>query len=257
MLGTILLILDIIFLIIATIIMYPLSRLIGLFDRHARDEFCLSFIKFAMKSFIFLSGAKIIYKGLENLPEKGRAVVYIGNHRGFFDIVSHYAVVPDLTGFIAKQEMRTWPLIGWWMSSVYCLFLNRKDKREGLKTIVQGIEQVKNGISMVIYPEGTRSKQEGHILPFHPGSFKLATKSGADIIPFASSNSGAILDDHFPWIKRATMCIEFCEPIKVSELSEEEKQNLPDMTRKIIYDRLIANGKEIGALPEDFVPEEL
>lgn len=252
MIGTILLIFDLLLLTIASVITFPLSRLIGLFDRHARDVFCLGFVKLAMKSFIFYAGAKVKYIGLENLPPKGKPVVYIGNHRGFYDIVALYAVVPDLTGFVAKEEMRKWPLIGWWMSSVYCLFLNRKNKREGLKTIMQGIEYVKKGVSMVIYPEGTRSKQEGVLGYFHPGSFKLATKPRADIIPVISSNSGGILDDHFPWIRHTTMCMEIGKPVPTEGLSDEEIQELPDLTHKIIYERLIANGKAIGSLPEDF-----
>lgn len=256
MIGTILLVIDLLLLAVASLITFPLSRLIGLFNKHAQDEFCLGFVKLAMRSFRFFSGAKVKYIGLENLPEKGEAVVYIGNHRGFFDIVALYPVVPDLTGFVAKEEMRKWPLIGWWMSSVYCLFLNRKNKREGLKTIMEGITNVKNGVSMVIYPEGTRSKTEGHLGAFHAGSFKLATKPKAKIIPVISNDSGAILDDHFPWIRRATMCMEIGKPIPTDGLSEEELQELPDKVRGIIYERLIENGKAIGSLPQDFQPEE-
>ena len=78
------------------------------------------------------------------------------------------------------------------MKNLHCLFLDRKDIKQGLKTILEGIEKVKSGISICIFPEGTRNKVNDTFLPFHEGSFKIAEKSGCPIIPMSIYNSAAI-----------------------------------------------------------------
>ena len=150
-------------------------------------------------------------------------------------------MVPDLTGFVAKKEMRFWPLIGWWMSSVYCLFLDRKDRKQGITTILEGVKYVKKGISMWIFPEGTRSKTEGEMLPFKHGSFKLATKSEAPIVPVALNGSGKIFDDHPPIIKKGKVRVEFLTPIETKGLSPEELNNLPDRVHAMIVEKVKAH----------------
>lgn len=204
-----------------------------------------------MKSLLFTAGTEVDYRGLENLPEKGQAAAYIGNHRGFFDVVASYAIMPDLTGFIAKKEMRSWPLIGWWMRTTYCLFLDRENQYEGVKTIIEGVKLLKKGISMVIYPEGTRSREEGKMLDFHQGSFKLATKAKVPLIPIAANNSSAVFEDN-KRVKKAKIIIEFCKPIDTASLSAEELKALPNTVRAILQEKIITNGKELGTLPEDF-----
>jgi len=256
MIGLILFVLDVLLVCIISLIIYPLSLLIGLFDKKAKDIFSLRFVQFSLRTFMFAAGAKVRYIGLENLPRDGRAVVYTGNHRSFFDVIASYPVLPGLTGFIAKKEMIHWPVISWWMRGVYCLFLDRSNKRAGLKTILEGVQNVKSGVSMVIFPEGTRSHKEGHLGMFHYGSFKLATKAGAPVVPVAFSNSGAIWDDHLPWIRRETMVVEFCKPIETAGMSDSELAELPDRVREIVYERHIANAKAIGSLPEDFERED-
>ncbi len=242
--------------VLTTIILYPVSRLIGLFSVHGRDVFCQWYAVTWCHAARTVSGNKVIYKGLENLPTDGRTVVYIGNHRSNFDIVEMYPVVPGLTGFVAKSEMSKWPIFNLWLPAINALYMNRTNNREGLKTILAGIKKVESGISMVIYPEGTRSKEEGKLLPFHAGSFKLATKPGVDIIPVASSNSSALLEDNFPHLKAVPTVMEFGEPIHTKGLSKEELEELPEKVRDIIYDMVIRNSKEIGVLPESFVRED-
>ncbi len=224
---------------ILTLVVYPVSRLAGLFKRRWRDMIALRFVQFELRVARVLSGAKLEYIGLEYLPGKGDdAVVYISNHRGFFDIIATYPVFKDCTGFIAKKEMRTWPLLGWWMSSVYCLFLDRKDHRQGIATIIQGAKNVQNGISMWVFPEGTRSKVEGEMLPFKHGSFKMATKAQAAIIPVAINGSGKIFDDHVPIIKSGKVRVEFMEPIETKDLTPEEIQQLPDRVHALIEEKV-------------------
>lgn len=227
--------------IIETLFAYPFIFIVGLFDKNKKDRIALSFIQAHMRLARFISGAKIEYAGLENLPSADEAVVYIGNHRGFFDIIAAYPLMPGPTGFIAKKEMKKWPLVGWWMSSVHCLFLDRSDRRQGIATILEGVQKLKNGISMWIFPEGTRSKVEGEMLPFKKGSFKLATKAQVPIIPVAFNGSSAIFEDHAPLLKAERMRIEFLPRIETAGLSADEQAKLPDEVHDMIEEVVKAN----------------
>lgn len=240
MIRLILIIIGAIVLTIVTAFLFPVTRLVGLFDKRRQDMICLWFVQKSLALTRFLAGAKVQYIGLEYLPEDGDAVVFISNHRGFMDIIATYPVLKGRTGFVAKKEMEHWPLISWWMDSVYCLFLDRKNSREGIKTILQGVKYIEQGISMWIYPEGTRSKVEGEMLPFKHGSFKLATKPGVPIIPVAIVGSGKLFDDHYPLVTGGPVRIEFMEPIPTKDLTNEEKDALPDRVHALIE----ANVKE-------------
>ena len=241
MVRLILVIIAVIITIIETFFLFPVSRLVGLFNKRGQDLISLRFVQYKLKTAAFLSGAKTTYVGLENLPEKGEGVVYISNHRGFFDVIATYPVFPDLTGFVAKKEMKNWPLVGWWMNSVYCLFIDRKDRRQGIRTILEGVEYVKKGVSMWIFPEGTRSKVEGEMLPFKHGSFRLATKANAAIIPVAINGSGKIFDDHVPKITKGNVRVEFLERIETKDLSEEERSELPEKVHALILEKVQAH----------------
>ena len=201
--------------------------LIGKKNPKLRDESSLHIVQFMFRLIQWLAGTKVTVIGEENVP-KDIPVLYIGNHRSFFDIVITYARCPRLTGYVAKDSMKKVPLLSVWMERLYCLFLNRTDIKEGLKTILTGIEQIKNGISMCIFPEGTRNKgdDETKLLPFKEGSFKMAEKTGCPIILMSMNNTSAILEDHFPFIRSTHVVLEYSKPIYPKELSKEERKFL-------------------------------
>lgn len=215
---------------------------VGKFNRRAKDISSLRIIQTVFKFILKVTGADITIIGHENVP-KDQAVLYIGNHRSFFDILLTYVLCPDLTGYVAKKEMEPIPLLSTWMRYLHCLFLDRKDIKEGMKTILTAIEKVKSGISICIFPEGTRNKgtDELELLPFHDGSFKIATKSGCPIIPMAISNSAEIFENHFPKIKPCKVVVEYGKPIYPEELSREDKKRLGAYTQGIILEMLKKN----------------
>ena len=216
--------------------------IVGKFNKRAKDISSLRIIQTVFKFVLKVTGAKITIIGHENVPTN-QAVLYIGNHRSFFDILLTYTLCPDLTGYIAKKEMEPIPLLSTWMRYLHCLFLDRKDIKEGMKTILTAIEKVKSGISICIFPEGTRNKgtDELELLPFHDGSFKIATKSGCPIIPMAISNSAEIFENHFPKIKPCKVVVEYGKPIYPEELSREDKKRLGTYTQGIILEMLKKN----------------
>ena len=183
---------------IFSIPLYLIEWLIGKVNPHARDISSLRIVQGAFKIILFLSGCKLTVIGEEHVP-KDETVLYIGNHRSFFDVVITYARCPGLTGYLAKKEIEKVPFLSTWMRYLYCLFLDRKDIKQGLKTILTAIDHVKQGISIFIFPEGTRSTgaDQTELLPFREGSFKVATKTDCLIVPVAITNTSQILEDHF------------------------------------------------------------
>ena len=139
--------------------------------------------------------------------------------------------------------MERYPLLSNWMHYLHCLFLDRKDIKQGLKTILTAIEKIKSGISICIFPEGTRNKNkdELELLPFHEGSFKIASKSGCAIIPMAMNNTAEIFEAHMPKIKSTHVVLEYGKPIYVKELSKEDQKHLGTYTQNIIYEMLEKN----------------
>ena len=231
----------VLFLILSTPLML-VEWIIGKFNPCLKDRSSLAIVNWAFRWVIRLSGTKVIAIGEENIPTD-TAVLYVGNHRSFFDVVLTYVRVPRPTGYIAKKEMLKWPLLNIWMKDLHCLFLDRQDIKAGLKTILQAIEKAKNGISICIFPEGTRNKNADDLdlLPFHDGSFKIASKTGCAIIPMALNNTVEIFEAHFPKIKSTHVVLEYGEPIYVKDLSREDQKHLGAYTQNILHDMLEKN----------------
>ena len=224
------------FFLIISIPFYLISLVIGLFNRHAKVAYSQQMAALCFRIVLFFAGTKRIVLGLDNVP-KDEAVLYAANHRGFADIPVGYTTLPTLTGFVAKKEISKVPLMSWWMRNLNCLFLDRDDLKAGLKTILQGVEYIKEGYSMFIMPEGTRSQEED-MLPFKEGSLKMAEKTGCAIIPVAITNSDAVFEQQAPWVKKTTVIIHYGKPIYPNDLEKETKKHLGAYVRSIIADML-------------------
>jgi len=216
---------SVIFYLILSIPVLIFEGLTGRKDRRSSDERSIFNVRWIFKIILFFAGVKITVKGKEKIPGD-QAVLYVGNHRSYFDILVGYTTVPGLVGFVAKKEMEKIPLLSSWMRHVNCLFLDRQNVKEGLKTILQGIEQVKNGVSVWIFPEGTRNTNEDimELLPFKEGSLKIAEKSGCPVVPVAISGTAEVFEKHLPFIRPSKVIIEFGEPFLVKELEPESKK---------------------------------
>jgi 1-acyl-sn-glycerol-3-phosphate acyltransferase len=178
------------------------------------------------------SGAKIFVTGLENVP-KDRPVVFISNHQSDFDILIFLAYSPVPIGFVAKIELMKVPLLSTWIKLLGSVFLDRSDIRQGAKAILDGIDKIKNGHSMVLFPEGTRSRT-GEMLPFKAGGFKLATKPGADIVPVTIDGSCMLMEGNNYIIKPGDVYVTFHPAVKTRGLTSEELTALPRKVEEII-----------------------
>lgn len=215
---------------------------LGKQNQRKKDISSLRIIQAVFRVILKVTGADITIIGHERVP-KDQAVLYIGNHRSYFDILLTYVLCPDTTGYIAKKEMEPIPLLSNWMKYLHCLFLDRKDIKEGLKTILTAVDEIKNGVSICIFPEGTRNKHDSELemLPFHEGSFKIATKTNCPVVPIAIHNSAEIFEAHLPKIRPCRVVVEYGEPIYPEQLSKEEKKHLGSYTRNVILEMLKKN----------------
>ena len=221
--------------------------LIGKKNRRLRDVQSLAVIQCVFRLILWMAGVKITVKGRENVPTD-QAVLYVGNHRSYFDILVGYVTVPSLTGFVAKKEMEKIPLLSSWMKLVNCLFLDRVNLKEGLKTILAGIEQVKRGVSVWIFPEGTRNRHDDilELLPFKEGSLKIAEKSGCPVVPVAMFGTADVFEKHIPFIRPAHVIVEYGKPFYIKELEPENRKKAGAYTRDVIIGMLEKLQEEAG-----------
>lgn len=207
-----------------------------------KDISSLRIIQAVFRFILKITGVKVTVIGEENVP-KDTPVLYIGNHRSYFDILLTYSRCPIRTGYVAKKEMERYPLLSNWMKYLHCLFLDRSDIKQGLQIILTAVEKIKSGISICIFPEGTRNKADSDLemLPFHEGSFKIATKAKCPIIPVSMNNTSEMFEAHFPRIKPCHVVIEYGKPIYPEELSKEDRRKIAAYTQNIILETLKKN----------------
>ena len=221
-------------------ILFFVEWIIGKIDKKAKDYSSLRIVQWGFRVILWIGGVKITVKGKENIPDE--AALFVGNHRSYFDILVLYVQCERLTGFVAKDAMEKIPSLRVWMRYLYCLFLDRKDPRAGMKTILQAIEYIKQGVSICIFPEGTRNDgEELSMLPFKEGSFKIATKTGCPIVPVSINNSAEIFENHMPKMKKTHVIVEYGTPIYPKELDKEDQKFIGAKCQKIIEDTIQKN----------------
>lgn len=206
----------------------------------AKNKSSLAIVSWAFRCVLFISGVSVTVLGEENVPQD-TPVLYIGNHRSYFDIVMTYVRVPRPTGYIAKIGMLKVPLLSNWMKNLHCLFLDRQDIKQGMRTILDAVEKVNSGISICIFPEGSRSTEPDVFLPFRGGSFKIAEKSGCPIIPISINNADQIWEAHLPKIKKTHVVIEYGKPIYTKDLDREQKRHIDETVQGIIKEMYFKN----------------
>jgi len=181
-------------------------------------------------------GCRMTVTGRENIPRKG-GVCFVSNHAGFIDILVILAYTGRPFGFVAKQELMLAPILNIWIPMLGGRFIDRKNPRKALKTINAGVARIKSGGAMIIFPEGHRSRGRG-LLPFRPGSFKLATQSEAVIVPVAITGTYDIFEKNYR-VHSGPVSVTFCKTVNTADISaSDRKQALSDQIYAIIKEEL-------------------
>ena len=227
---------------ILSIPVFFVEWVIGNFNREMRDYSSLRIVQWGFKVILKITGVSVTVIGEENVPDE--PVLFIGNHRSYFDILLTYSRCRRLTGYIAKKEMERYPLLSTWMRNLYCLFLNRHDMRESLRVIRTAIDYIRQGISICIFPEGTRNRgEELTMLPFKEGSFRIAEKTGCAIVPMSMNNTAAIFENHIPRIQKVHVVLEYGKPIYPNQLEPEQRKHLGTYCQNIIQETINRNAE--------------
>jgi 1-acyl-sn-glycerol-3-phosphate acyltransferase len=188
------------------------------------------------KAVIFITGCTMDVIGREHIPPVG-SVCFVCNHVGIFDIIIVLAYIGRPFGFIAKKELSYIPFFNIWIYILGGIFIDRKHMRKSLKAIKLGIEKLKKGNSMVVFPEGTRSKGRG-LLPFKSGSIKLATNSLVPIIPVAIAGSYEVFEKDYR-VHAAPVKLVFCPVVFTAKMIPDDRRHqLAPQVRSVIESAL-------------------
>lgn len=209
-----------------------LALLIGLFNKNIQYKIGAVITGCAAAIFYKINGAELTVVGREHIPKK-ETVLFVGNHRSFIDIPLLLAYSKKDIGFVAKHTLKKTPILNIWMFLIGCLFLDRTNLRKGAKTIKEGINLLKAGHSLVIFPEGTRGYSES-MLPFKQGSMKLALKANVRVVPFAISGTGEIYEDNGYRFKKGPVKLSFGPPMDLSLLDKEAQKNCATDVQEVI-----------------------
>lgn len=178
---------------------------------------------------------KLNVTGLENIPDG--PVVFVSNHQSYADIPIYFAAITTKQyGFVAKDELSKLPFYGSWIRNIRSVFIERGDARASLRAIEEGIGLLKEGFSLVIFPEGTRSKG-GEMGEFKKGSLRLATKPKVPVVPITLNGTYKIFEEK-GYINSATVDFVIHPPIETKDLSKAEASNLAESVEKIIREKL-------------------
>lgn len=188
------------------------------------------------RSLVKFTGSTVEVKGRENLPENGHFVL-VSNHQGNFDIPILLGYLERPIGFISKIEVKKLPIIRDWMVYMNCVFLDRKDRRQAIKAINEGAENIKKGTSIVVFPEGTRSKGM-KMNPFKSGSFKLAQKASATIVPVAIKGSYKIMEANGGFIKPKVVTVTILPCIKAEQYLNKNLKVVANEVQNLIKNEL-------------------
>lgn len=172
--------------------------------------------------------------GMENLPQG--PCIFVANHQATFDAFLLFYKIDKKLTFIAKKEIMKIPLVGWWMKAGHTVFIDRKNMREGAKAINNAVENIKNGYSIIIFPEGTRSLSS-EIGTFKKGSMKLALKANVPVVPITLDGTYMVLEAGKK-VRGHKVSLKIHKPIYTEHLSVEEKKNLSEIVQNIIADSL-------------------
>jgi 1-acyl-sn-glycerol-3-phosphate acyltransferase len=190
--------------------------------------------KFWTNSILLAAGVKLEIFGLEKI-NRNRSYIFIGNHQSHFDVLSVFSAIPFTVRFMAKKELYRIPIFGWALAATGTIKIDRANRQRAIASMNDALDRISNGVSVVVFPEGTRS-DDGEIQPFKKGGFVLAIRGGIPIIPISVSGSRFILRKHSRNVTSGRIKMVFGDPIDTSKYSYQQREELSDFTRNVIIE---------------------
>ncbi len=218
----------------------PMLIKVKYLDSKKRSEDKASFVNKYTQRFtrflFYLTGSKLDIKGLDNIPAEG-PVLFVCNHQSHLDSAIVHGFIPKSMAFISIVEVLKFPILRNWMKHLDCVFMDRGNIRQSLACINQGIDILKGGRSMVLFPEGKLG--DGITIgEFKRGSIRLATKSGVPIIPITIKNSGLVMNKNATKIKPANVECIISSPVNPEDYKNDDEKLLMEKIRGIIVSNI-------------------
>ena len=219
------------------------ALVLGVIDRSGDSVLALA--RLWSRVILGVPGVKVEVKMHAPL-QPGRPYVFMPNHSSMVDIWAVFVAIPATFRFIAKKQLSRIPLFGWAMSAGRFIFIDRQNAASARRTVAEASRRIRSGQSVVIFPEGTRTR-DGRLLPFKKGGFHLAMDSGVDIVPVAIKGSREIMPRGAALIRAGTVTVEVGEPIPTAGLTNGDREALIAKVRARVAEML---GETDDAAPQ-------
>lgn len=187
-----------------------------------------------------VSGVRIRVHNAQYIGPPDEARVYVCNHVSWFEIFALACVLPHYR-FVAKKELASLPIFGRAAREVAGIFIDRRNRKAAFETYARAAEQIRGGISVAVFPEGTRGRSYA-LRPFKKGPFVLAIAAQALVVPVVSWGTREIQAKGELAIHAGTCELTFLEPVPTAGLTYEER----DALLRTVWDRMAAALAEKG-----------
>ncbi|MCX8023148.1 MAG: 1-acyl-sn-glycerol-3-phosphate acyltransferase [Syntrophorhabdaceae bacterium] len=213
-----------------TVFLSIIALFVSIFDRTGRVVHNLA----RLWAKIHLKACGIEVKIDRTEPFNKTPMIIMCNHQSALDIYALLTAIPVHFKWIAKRQLFSIPFLGWAMKRAGYISLDRENPREALNAIIEAAAEIKDGTNILIFPEGTRSK-DGTLLPFKKGAFLLALKAGVPVLPIGIYGTSPIQPKgSFIPRKKGTVYIHVGEPITVDAFNPHERSRLMEQVRASI-----------------------
>jgi 1-acyl-sn-glycerol-3-phosphate acyltransferase len=176
--------------------------------------------------------------------DPSRPCVYAANHQSQFDIPALVLAMPADFRMVAKRSLAHVPIFGWALRLAGFVFIDRSNRESAIQTLDQAAERLRRGTSIVVFAEGTRSR-DGTLLPFKRGGFVMALKAGVPVVPVTIRGGGGILPKGSLWIRPGSIQVHFGAPVETTGYTYETRDRLADRVRAAIEAELQKNLKKM------------
>jgi len=171
------------------------------------------------------SGADLQLEPLPDIDWK-KPYIFVMNHQSMIDIPCAFASLPTNIRFVAKEQLKWVPFIGWFIWFTGMVFVDRSRRSKAVASLERAGRQISKGKSIIAYPEGSRSP-DGRVQPFKKGPFVLALAAGVPIVPVAIDGSGKVSGKHQVWrLRPAKVRMKVGQPIETKGLKAEDRDKL-------------------------------
>ncbi len=187
------------------------------------------------RGILYVSRIRVKVNGLNQI-DPTQSYVYMSNHQSNFDIPVLLAHLPVQFRWLAKAELFKIPLFGRAMQGAGYVKIDRFNQESAFQSIKEAAAKMKDGVSVMIFPEGTRSR-DGRIRPFKKGGFIMAVDAGVPIVPIVLQGTWSIMEKSSLQINTGDVVINLEKPIATTNYSRQNKDELIEAVRRVICER--------------------